>query len=143
MCSLSRSISTSPGIRRSPVNSAKVFLHVLLQVPFGANARIHFHAAGQVQVAIDLGFGAAHLQGDRVIDPIAHLVTHEGAIGNRRREREGCRIERSEEHTSELQSLRHLVCRLLLEKKKETHHNRDTWKNTSAAASLATQHVTA
>src|ERR1035438_10808640 len=28
------------------------------------------------------------------------------------------RSERSEEHTSELQSLRHLVCRLLLEKKK-------------------------
>src|SRR5205814_6186664 len=27
-------------------------------------------------------------------------------------------IQRSEEHTSELQSLRHLVCRLLLEKKK-------------------------
>src|ERR1039458_5416423 len=27
------------------------------------------------------------------------------------------RCERSEEHTSELQSLRHLVCRLLLEKK--------------------------
>src|SRR5258705_13099002 len=26
---------------------------------------------------------------------------------------------RSEEHTSELQSLRHIVCRLLLEKKKE------------------------
>src|SRR5262245_65375788 len=32
---------------------------------------------------------------------------------------------RSEEHTSELQSLRHLVCRLLLEKKKHTkkHNN--------------------
>src|SRR5437899_12627191 len=28
---------------------------------------------------------------------------------------------RSEEHTSELQSLRHLVCRLLLEKKKIKH----------------------
>src|SRR5205814_9350561 len=28
-------------------------------------------------------------------------------------------IVRSEEHTSELQSLRHLVCRLLLEKKKQ------------------------
>src|ERR1039458_3416434 len=27
------------------------------------------------------------------------------------------RLDRSEEHTSELQSLRHLVCRLLLEKK--------------------------
>src|SRR5262245_62421920 len=29
---------------------------------------------------------------------------------------------RSEEHTSELQSLRHLVCRLLLEKKKKNKH---------------------
>src|ERR1035438_6013475 len=32
-------------------------------------------------------------------------------------DKEGIRV-RSEEHTSELQSLRHLVCRLLLEKKK-------------------------
>src|SRR5258705_13684241 len=31
---------------------------------------------------------------------------------------------RSEEHTSELQSLRHLVCRLLLEKKKMSFKNR-------------------
>src|SRR5262245_64980211 len=31
--------------------------------------------------------------------------------------------DRSEEHTSELQSLRHLVCRLLLEKKKKKHNN--------------------
>src|SRR5438045_7523780 len=31
----------------------------------------------------------------------------------------GLRDPRSEEHTSELQSLRHLVCRLLLEKKKK------------------------
>src|ERR1039458_7179893 len=30
-------------------------------------------------------------------------------------------VSRSEEHTSELQSLRHLVCRLLLEKKKSTN----------------------
>src|SRR5947199_1313637 len=30
---------------------------------------------------------------------------------------------RSEEHTSELQSLRHLVCRLLLEKKKKIEKN--------------------
>src|SRR5438093_12682381 len=29
---------------------------------------------------------------------------------------------RSEEHTSELQSLTNLVCRLLLEKKKQNHH---------------------
>src|SRR5436305_11790997 len=31
---------------------------------------------------------------------------------------------RSEEHTSELQSRPHLVCRLLLEKKNKTHHQR-------------------
>src|SRR5690625_6788507 len=31
---------------------------------------------------------------------------------------------RSEEHTSELQSRGHLVCRLLLEKKKQTDHNK-------------------
>src|SRR5262245_62904766 len=42
-------------------------------------------------------------------------VEHERARGTPRE-----LTERSEEHTSELQSLRHLVCRLLLEKKK-TH----------------------
>src|SRR3989441_5816030 len=31
-------------------------------------------------------------------------------------------VERSEEHTSELQSLAYLVCRLLLEKKKKKHY---------------------
>src|SRR5258708_31989390 len=34
--------------------------------------------------------------------------------------------ERSEEHTSELQSPDHLVCRLLLEKKKKHRQNTDT-----------------
>src|SRR5436305_10415201 len=36
-----------------------------------------------------------------------------------------CRGRRSEEHTSELQSRPHLVCRLLLEKKKKTPQPRD------------------
>src|SRR2546429_5300707 len=40
--------------------------------------------------------------------------------------------QRSEEHTSELQSRLHLVCRLLLEKKKKT-------KNTSNVQNLITQ----
>src|SRR5262245_64648995 len=35
---------------------------------------------------------------------------------------------RSEEHTSELQSLRHLVCRLLLEKKKKKTQQQTTTK---------------
>src|SRR5471030_3385064 len=46
----------------------------------------------------------------------------------------GLRRSRSEEHTSELQSLRHLVCRLLLEKKNnhQKHHQHYTkTKNTN------------
>src|SRR5258705_12120768 len=39
----------------------------------------------------------------------------------------GGRHVRSEEHTSELQSLRHLVCRLLLEKKKSNRRPERTW----------------
>src|SRR5437899_9504480 len=37
------------------------------------------------------------------------------------REKSMKNLPRSEEHTSEVQSLRHLVCRLLLEKKKNDH----------------------
>src|SRR5258705_3211751 len=48
---------------------------------------------------------------------------------------ERCRSQRSrsEEHTSELQSLRHLVCRLLLEKKKKLalEVDRRCWNTTS------------
>src|SRR5947209_11014086 len=38
--------------------------------------------------------------------------------------------ERSEEHTSELQSRQYLVCRLLLEKKKKKNHKQKTVKPT-------------
>src|SRR5262245_62486520 len=38
---------------------------------------------------------------------------------------------RSEEHTSELQSLRHLVCRLLLEKKKKKKKKKHTTTKTT------------
>src|SRR5438045_4965374 len=52
------------------------------------------------------------------------------------------RSSRSEEHTSELQSLRHLVCRLLLEKKKGTGSLR-AWTSVAApeaaSAELASQ----
>src|SRR5207244_8620806 len=44
----------------------------------------------------------------------------------------GTGVRRSEEHTSELQSPDHLVCRLLLEKKKQhKRHNTITYKNKS------------
>src|SRR5262245_65366644 len=46
------------------------------------------------------------------------------------------RATRSEEHTSELQSLRHLVCRLLLEKKKKKNkdekHNKNNYDQIDA-----------
>src|SRR5262249_56688129 len=42
---------------------------------------------------------------------------------------------RSEEHTSELQSLTNLVCRLLLEKKKKTRHSSRTTHRANAAPS--------
>src|SRR2546422_8100566 len=44
-----------------------------------------------------------------------------GLLGRRLRKRET--LTRSEEHTSELQSRLHLVCRLLLEKKKKKEQN--------------------
>src|SRR2546430_2994594 len=43
---------------------------------------------------------------------------------------EGIDLARSEEHTSELQSQSNLVCRLLLEKKKNKRHNRDSKQTT-------------
>src|SRR3712207_8156804 len=52
---------------------------------------------------------------------------HNGLDHLRRDLGHGCRssastARRSEEHTSELQSRQYLVCRLLLEKKRKTHH---------------------
>src|SRR5215813_14748384 len=47
------------------------------------------------------------------------VVAHQPWLWQRCR---GYNLARSEEHTSELQSRPHLVCRLLLEKKKQTVH---------------------
>src|SRR5262245_63461304 len=48
-------------------------------------------------------------------------------------------VVRSEEHTSELQSLRHLVCRLLLEKKKKKKNNNVQTETTYAARYRVTE----
>src|SRR3989442_8469876 len=47
--------------------------------------------------------------------------------------------DRSEEHTSELQSRPHLVCRLLLEKKKTKHNSNKCMYNTISIMSLLSQ----
>src|SRR5438045_5506852 len=50
--------------------------------------------------------------------PIPSAPSETASLGASAVPEEASRDSRSEEHTSELQSLRHLVCRLLLEKKK-------------------------
>src|SRR5205814_10713346 len=60
---------------------------------------------------------------DQGLRPPGHLPAHRSAAED---VREAEVLDRSEEHTSELQSLRHLVCRLLLEKKKEQPHRTST-----------------
>src|SRR5438874_12714716 len=50
---------------------------------------------------------------------LQHRSGHDGSPFTRARVRMHVRTYRSEEHTSELQSRRDLVCRLLLEKKKK------------------------
>src|SRR5688572_32047817 len=49
----------------------------------------------------------------------SHESMHKMSEGSGLDESYGCRNDRSEEHTSELQSQSNLVCRLLLEKKKK------------------------
>src|SRR5438045_6101593 len=60
-----------------------------------------------------------------IVETIAADLGFDGALGTR-----------SEEHTSELQSLRHLVCRLLLEKKKQKKYTiqHDNRRSTSSIA---------
>src|SRR5690606_41816223 len=58
---------------------------------------------------VDPGWGATSFDGITVIVHYALSMVHNIAIDN---------FNRSEEHTSELQSRENLVCRLLLEKKK-------------------------
>src|SRR3712207_7348513 len=59
--------------------------------------------------------GAVELELARLVELEAHRVDDPAAQQD---DRQG--VERSEEHTSELQSRQYLVCRLLLEKKKQT-----------------------
>src|SRR5690625_618431 len=74
------------------------------------------------------GAGSSILLSHLVVGAYALLDENEGRRGTRvrwdygdetpLRDARGFEIQRSEEHTSELQSRGHLVCRLLLEKKK-------------------------
>src|SRR5947209_16306719 len=59
-----------------------------------------------------------------VVQPLRfRQVAHDQPVG-----RHGRAVTRSEEHTSELQSRQYLVCRLLLEKKKQNRTKKATYK---------------
>src|SRR3712207_8671685 len=60
--------------------------------------------------------------GDGLGDGQADVAEHRGLGAGGARERDDLPAQRSEEHTSELQSRQYLVCRLLLEKKKNKHN---------------------
>src|SRR5258708_27231190 len=72
------------------------------------------------------GEGVAELIG-HIVKPISYITyrlnTIKGGAVSRGKWPINSATPRSEEHTSELQSPDHLVCRLLLEKKKEKTHD--------------------
>src|SRR2546425_3593885 len=85
--------------------------------------------------------GRSNLNCGRLITSLSHRTNHVGPDASSGRASQARRssgipvvwadedVRRSEEHTSELQSLAYLVCRLLLEKKKNkriTQHNTDS-----------------
>src|SRR5438046_4566722 len=80
-------------------------VHVVLDVFLAAPE--HLHRPGHL-------LGDLHRPGDEIhLEPPAEAAAQEMVV-------------RSEEHTSELQSLTNLVCRLLLEKKKQTRTTQNT-----------------
>ena len=84
----------------------------------------------KVAVAVDELTGR-----DRRVDRHGQLAGFDrgqvlGAVLRRRRAAGEGEAERSEEHTSELQSPMYLVCRLLLEKKKTKKNNKNKLQTT-------------
>src|SRR5438874_5115362 len=64
----------------------------------------------------------------------------DSSSGNNSAQTASASSQRSEEHTSELQSRRDLVCRLLLEKKKK-QNNANTPHNVNSLAAIVTQEI--
>src|SRR2546425_8064023 len=107
------------GVERGPHERHRLHLPVGTELPKRALAELpaHRRPVGAPRVeAVDQAKLAVHLE-DRdavhIVRPrVEELHAEEAAVGAR-----------SEEHTSELQSLAYLVCRLLLEKKKNNTYS--------------------
>src|SRR6266481_8546285 len=97
-----------------------------------AAARKYPDVAFQARQKLDVDL---HLLARHVISQRRHRVFRR-ELGSHFAQR-GARARRSEEHTSELQSQFHLVCRLLLEKKNNTDLREVTLKNNTITNKLA------
>src|SRR5690625_1575819 len=97
-------------------------VYKLLPSRYGMNPD-HLRAADAIEVVVSQGAkpgGSGMLLGQKISSRVAEMRTLPEGID----QRSACRQpDRSEEHKSELQSRGHLVCRLLLEKKKVTYNN--------------------
>src|SRR2546422_1827383 len=69
----------------------------------------------------DVGRGGGGHMGGALIAQGREIEAGEEMLAGPEQPRRDRHVQRSEEHTSELQSRLHLVCRLLLEKKKKKH----------------------
>src|SRR2546429_1493605 len=100
-------------IRRPPRST--LFPYTTL---FRSRGAVHGHRGGRAAHV-----GRRHAPADRFVEAAgARRVLGIASVAARD-------LVRSEEHTSELQSRLHLVCRLLLEKKKKTIHHATTERN--------------
>src|SRR6267143_3110683 len=111
------------------VYAALIILALLFLVPLGVVVVNSLRSSREIAATSLIGW-PSHL-----------IFTNYGQAWNRFCMAEHCW--RSEEHTSELQSQFHLVCRLLLEKKKKTHQNYNCFKqknkeNQSTRTSIVT-----
>src|SRR6266481_7498809 len=101
--------------------------HIGERMPIQNSMKIRreLHSASDLSQTSEEDFGVKHLRRGRQVLRVARIandcVRRDPAQQKRRR---------SEEHTSELQSQFHLVCRLLLEKKKKNYSSNTTSQKT-------------
>src|SRR5436305_12065474 len=113
---------------RPPVSNCYLYdgRDFFVMVIKGPNARNDFHLVDSEEYFYQLkgDIKVRIRQGDRIVDHIVHegetFFVPSNVPHSPQRQ---CGRLRSEEHTSELQSRPHLVCRLLLEKKKARLYN--------------------
>src|SRR3989441_3369580 len=103
--------SCDPAMRRPAAGPVALLRRVIRHL------RAAFHSP-TIRVRLDGGFATPTVFAFLEAEQVEYVV---GMPSNTRLEKRARRLMRSEEHTSELQSLAYLVCRLLLEKKKKIY----------------------